>query len=112
MHQLGWQTQRRVRNHNLSRTLLEGATEAGESPVGDGVMALGACVSTAGHVESRGKLGGPPSKAKYLRRPIADEYREGPVKRTPVRGVKENLKPCASRLSEPPSGGNGVPIGE
>ena len=52
-------------------------------------------MSTAGHVESRGKLGGPPSKAKYLRRPIANEYREGPVKRTPARGVKENLKPCA-----------------
>ena len=101
MHQLGWQTQRRVRNQHRSRTLLEGATGVGESPVGDGVLALGACVSTAGHVESRGKLGGPPSKAKYLRRPIADEYREGPGKRTPVRGVKENLKPCASRLSEP-----------
>lgn len=39
--------------------------------------------STAGHVESRGKLGGPPSKAKYLWRPIVHEYREGKVKRTP-----------------------------
>jgi hypothetical protein len=87
-------------NPRLSRTLLEGATGAGESPVGDRVGALVGCVSTAGHVESRGKLGGPPSKAKYSRRPIADEYREGPVKSTPARGVKENLKPCASRLSE------------
>jgi hypothetical protein len=108
----GWQSRHRVTNHDFSRTLLEGATEEGESPVGDGVVALLGYVSTAGHVESRGKLGGPPSKAKYLRRPIVNEYREGQVKSTPVRGVKEILKPCASRLSEPPLGGNGVPIGE
>jgi hypothetical protein len=73
----GWQARHRVRNHQPSRTLLEGATEEGESPVGDGVMALLGCVSTAGHVESRGKLGGPPSKAKYLRRPIVNEYSDG-----------------------------------
>ena len=28
-------------------------------------------------------------------RPIVNQYREGKVKRTPVRGVKEYLKPCA-----------------
>ena len=27
-------------------------------------------------------------------RPIVHQYREGKVKSTPVRGVKENLKPC------------------
>ena len=27
-------------------------------------------------------------------RPIVNQYREGKVKSTPVRGVKENLKPC------------------
>jgi hypothetical protein len=57
-------------------------------------------VSTAGHAKSRWKLGGPPSKAKYPKRPIVNEYREGQVKRTPSRGVKETLKPCASSLSE------------
>ena len=91
-------------NQLISQTLLERATEAGESPVGDGELARGVYVSTAGHVESRGKLGGPPSKAKYLRRPIVNKYREGQVKSTPARGVKEILKPCASRLSEPPCG--------
>ena len=40
-------------------------------------------MSTAGPVESRGKLGGPPSKAKYSWRPIVNEYREGKVKSTP-----------------------------
>ena len=57
-------------------------------------------MSTAGHVQSRGKLGGPPSKANYSRRPIAHKYREGKVKSTPVRGVKEILKPEASDRSE------------
>ena len=39
--------------------------------------------STAGHEESRGKMGGPPSKPKYY--PVTDreEYCEGKVKRTP-----------------------------
>ena len=34
-------------------------------------------------------------------RPIAYEYREGKVKSTPIRGVKEYLKPCAYKRSEP-----------
>jgi len=33
-------------------------------------------------------------------RPIVDQYREGKVKRTPNRGVKQNLKPCAYKRSE------------
>jgi hypothetical protein len=46
-------------------------------------------LSTAGPVESRGKRGGPPSKAKYSWRPIVHEYREGKVKSTPGGGCKE-----------------------
>ena len=45
-------------------------------------------LSTTGHVEPCGKQGGPPSKAKHSWRPIVNKYREGKVKRTPVRGVK------------------------
>ena len=52
-------------------------------------------VSTAGHVKPGRKLGRPLSKAKYSHRPIVNEYREGQVKSTPVRGVKERLKPHA-----------------
>ena len=52
-------------------------------------------VSTAGHEDPRGKPGRPRSKAQYTERPIANEYREGKVKSTPVRGVKESLKPSA-----------------
>ena len=40
-------------------------------------------LSTTGHEESRGNLGGPPPKAKYYLGPIVEEYREGKVKRTP-----------------------------
>ena len=57
-------------------------------------------MSTAGHVISGGKRGGPPPKAKYRRRPIVNQYREGMVKSTPTRGVKEILKPYASSRSE------------
>ena len=57
-------------------------------------------MSTAGHGEARGKQGRPRSKAKYPKRPIVHEYREGKVKSTPVRGVKENLKPVAHKQSE------------
>jgi hypothetical protein len=35
-----------------------------------------------------------------MRRPIVKKYREGKAKRTPVRGVKENLKPYAHNRSE------------
>ena len=56
--------------------------------------------STAAPEEGRRKLGGPPPKAQYLQRPIAEEYREGTVKSTPARGVKENLKPRTYKQSE------------
>ena len=44
---------------------------------------------------------GPSRKAKDCRRPIVDQYREGKVGRTPGRGVKQNLKPCAYKRLEP-----------
>ena len=46
-------------------------------------------LSTAGHEEPCRNLGRPRSKAKYSERlPIVYKYREGKVKRTPLRGVK------------------------
>jgi len=43
-----------------------------------------------------------------------NQYREGTVKSTPVRGVKERLKSCASGRSEPwvEAWGDGVPFVE
>ncbi len=73
-------------------------------------------MSTAHHVGLGGKRGGPPPKAKHPRRPIVNQYREGTVKSTPVRGVKEILKPCAPGRSEPGyrlgRPGDGVPFVE
>ena len=57
-------------------------------------------VSTTGHEKPCGKLGGPPPKAKYDQRPIVNQYREGMVKSTPTRGVKQFLKPDAYKQSE------------
>jgi hypothetical protein len=81
---------------------LERRARGGESPVGGlhGPPWRGD-VSTAGHEEPRGKRGRPRSKAQYPLRPIAHEYREGRVKSTPARGVKEFLNPFASRRPEP-----------
>ena len=53
------------------RRRLERAAIDGESPVGVGVRSLGWRLSSAGHVISGVKLGGPPPKAKYTQRPIA-----------------------------------------
>jgi hypothetical protein len=72
-----------VKNLFFNRMSLERATIGGESPVGEKEEASDAFLSTAGHEKSRGKLGGPPSKAKYHWRPIVYQYREGKVKRTP-----------------------------
>ena len=57
-------------------------------------------MSTAQHVTLGGKLGGPPPKAKYDQRPIVNQYREGMVKSTPTRGVKQFLKPDTYKQSE------------
>ena len=45
-----------------------------------------------------GNQGGPSSKTKYLLATDSEEYREGKVKSTPLRGVKKYLKPCVYKL--------------
>jgi len=78
-----------VINLLLSGSVLERRAREGESPVREKEKTSGLLsLSTPGHVEPWGKQGGPPSKAKYPWRPIVHKYREGKVKRTPVRGVK------------------------
>ena len=49
------------RRRHLERTATEG-----DSPVSEIQRGSRSIPSTAGHVQSRGKLGGPPSKAKYV----------------------------------------------
>ena len=65
---------------------LERLTRDGESPVEDHWQTGVVILSTTRHVQSCGKQGGPPSKATYLKRPIAQQYREGKVKSTPQGG--------------------------
>ena len=43
-------------------------------------------------------------------RPIANQYREGKVKSTPTRGVKETLKPDVYKQSERALPRDGVPF--
>ena len=45
-------------------------------------------------------VGGPPSKPKYSSVTDSEEYREGKVKSTPMRGVKQILKPDAYKQSK------------
>ena len=48
------------------RRSLERTAEEGDSPVFEIERGSRSIPSTAGHVQSRGKQGGPPSKAKYV----------------------------------------------
>ena len=82
------QQRRGVSKVKASRKTLERSARDGDSPVSESVDPPTRILSTTGHEKPCGKQGRPRPKAKYFCRPIANEYREGKVKRTPVRGVK------------------------
>ncbi len=46
-----------------------------------------------------------PARLNTPLRPIVNQYREGKVKRTPARGVKQYLKPYTYKQSEPAQSG-------
>ena len=52
-------------SRHFSRRELESSSREGKTPVDEKINTLGKILSTAGHVKSRGKQGGPPPKAKY-----------------------------------------------
>ena len=79
----------------------ESLPERVKAPYSKLCMSGSGILSTAGHGKPRRNPGRPRSKAKYGIRPIAQKYREGKAKRTPARGVKENLKPWTRNRSEP-----------
>ena len=64
------------------------------------MMQVEVILSRAGHVKSCLNQPGPSGKAKYVKRPIANQYREGKVKSTSMRRVKKYLKPSAYKRSE------------
>ena len=90
---------------------MENAGAEGDTPVRASERGTSRHLSRAGHEESCLNPRGPSRKAKDCRRPIANQYREGKVGRTPNRGVKKNLKPRAHERSEPSRDGDGVPFG-
>lgn len=78
--------------------------KGGESPVTENPIPPKGILSSTGHVKPGVNSRRPLRKAKYKVSTDREEYREGKVKSTPVRGVKENLKPEAHKRSEPPRG--------
>src|SRR5947209_20209907 len=65
---------------------LESTATEGERPVASQGGGRTGILRTTGHEKPCGKLGGPPSKAQHLERPIVNQYREGKVKSTPRGG--------------------------
>ena len=63
-------------------------------------MWLSGILSNAEHEKFCANPPGPSGKAKYSRETDSGQYREGTVKSTPTRGVKEYLKPVAYKRSE------------
>ena len=79
---------------------MERATIESDSLVLDNRMKHSGILSRAGHVKSCLNPAGPSAKLNTRKRPIANQYREGKVKSTSVRGVKKFLKPYAYKRSE------------
>ena len=73
----------RVTKAIFRRTVLGKPAAEGDSPVFDKYGSLKRHPSSAEHVKFRMNQGRPRSKAKYIWRPIAKQYREGKVKSTP-----------------------------
>ena len=83
--QLGWPPKR-----------LEGRTRAGESPVGGPATPWGCNLEYHWARETRWEAGRTTVQGKLLHVTDSAQYREGTVKSTPARGVKQILKPIAS----------------
>ena len=103
---------REVIKAGSSRRPLERVTKEGDSPV-DKILSSSwkQFPSTAGHVQSRGKPGGPSPKAKYSLATDSEPVPRGKGEKNPRWGVKQNLKLYAYKLFEayahPAREGNG-----
>ena len=75
---------------------LEGRTRAGESPVVPSLSRLLPQLKYHATREIAWEAGPPTAQGYLLVVTDSAQYREGTVKSTPVRGVKESLKPTAS----------------
>ncbi len=74
---------------SLAESRWKAGTKEGNSPVSEnGFMLLVINLEYLDTRKGREKQGELTPKAKYFRRSIADKYREGKVKSSPVRAVK------------------------
>ena len=90
--------------------VLESSTVAGDSPVSEawwGVVVSWVARSTS---NSAWICRAHPARLNTPVRPIVYQYREGKVKSTPIRRVKQFLKPCAYKRSEHIPVCDGVPF--
>src|SRR5699024_12721891 len=80
---------------------LERSAIGGNSTVGEKAFPPKWILSTAEHEEFRRNPGGPSPKAKYSLVTESEQVPRGKGEKHPGRGVKQNLKPCANKKSEP-----------
>ena len=79
---------------------LERRARDGDSPVGESGPRRREHLSTAGHVQSGGNLGGPSSKAKYYSTTDSERVPRGKGEKNPGEGRSKNLKSCAYKQGE------------
>jgi len=95
--------------HTLRR--LEHAAVDRDSRVGSCALFLPYVPEYRRARRTRWEAGGTTSQGYIRSLTDSAQYREGTVKSTPARGVKEILKSFASMQSKPPCWGDGVPFG-
>ena len=89
---------------------MERAAREGDSPLRERTRPPEEFQSTAGHVQSGGKQGGPSSKAKYYSTTDSEPVPRGKGEKHPCEGseiVPETVHLQAVEALWPPSGGNG-----
>ncbi len=89
-------------NRRRSRRSCERAGTEGKTPVGETTAtSCGVFPSSTGPEKSRVNPAGPPAKPKYSLVTDSGPVPCGKGEKYPGRGVKEYLKPCAYKPSEP-----------
>ena len=79
---------------------MERPTKEGDSPVYENFLTWSSILSTIEHVKLGGKLGGPPSKAKYKSQTDSEPVPWGKGEKNRGSGVKKNLKLYAYKQFE------------
>ena len=97
----GPQARARVTKPDSSGTAWEGRPQRVRAPYAKGPDSRLSIQSRAGHVKPGPKQGGPPSKAEHSPMTDSEPVPRGKGEKHPERGVKQRLKPCATKQREP-----------